>query len=107
MITHLHPVYQLWLAFDNIAGGRGWHIRESPRLGHYRADYFTGIVHPNDAQLKKDKQHVDGGVYPVVAGFHQHQAILWPQFTPEGKTAQLAAKTIAPLRLGDKNLTAF
>ena len=103
VIPHLHPVHNLRLAFNNVAGRRGWQVGQPPRLGHDGAHHFPGIVDPNNAQVKKDKQHVDGGIYPVVAGFHQHQAILRPQRAPEGEAAQLAAKAIAPFGLRNEN----
>lgn len=107
MVAHLYPIHQRWLPFDNVAGRCRRHVRESPRFGNYLTNNFPRIIDPNNAQIKKNKEHVDSGVNPIVAGFHQHQPVLRPKLAIKGEASQLAAEAVAPACLGDEYFTTF
>jgi hypothetical protein len=68
---------------------------------------LSGIVDPEDAQIKKDKEHMDGGIHPAIIVVDHYQPIIGLPVAPEGVAAQFGGKGVAPFSFFDQCSAAF
>ena len=87
MVANFYRLQARGVTFNDIAGWSLGYVGKPPGFGDNRVYDFTGIIDPEYPQIEKDKEHMDGGIDPIVPFFYKHQAIIFIQFLTKRKAA--------------------